>query len=1216
MAADNVIDTLAIEIESNATNSVEGVKRLSSALRSLANSTARVNSANLNNVVNQLDRLQGVAGKTGAQANSAARSTRSFSTSLTGLSSRSTRAGNGMKSLAYHFGKFYANCFLAIRGVKALGSAVNSTMDYLEGFNFFDVAIGKATSSDWEQAGYDSAESYATGFKNGLNSINSKLTGFNVDSNTGDLSLTNQKNLGLDIGQIQQFQAEVISLTNALGLVPSVSQTASDGLTRLAGDMSSLKNVDLSKVMADFQSGLLGQSRALYKYGIDITNATLKQYALANGISKSVSEMSQGEKAQLRLLAIMDQSKVAWGDLANTINQPANQLRMFTTGIKNLALTIGKILMPMVTGVLPYLNAMVIALQRFFMWIANIAGIKLDNNNTGQGTTDIFDNIEDDADNAKDAVDDLNKSVKDLNKQLAPFDELNNMTTSSNKSSSSSDSGTGSTIDLSDAINKAFDNYFKVWDEAYAKSVQKANEMADAIVNAFKSGDYQGIGTYISTNLTNALNSIPWSSVYSVANQFGTGFAQFLNGLITPQEFYAVGQTLAGVLNTVVYSSLSFASTFDWSNFGNSIASGINGVFENFDFKAAGQSVSKWVNGLMATLLTALQKTDWQKVGQSIGEFFGNIDWKSVTWNLISLVEAFGEALLSAFEGWFEKDPLSATILSGLALMKLTGIGGIIGKTISDKLTVSETATIGEQISSKLKAVRIAAGIAIAINGITLEAKAGSTDTSMIEDAEGAFLTGAGLTLASGNWVLGIGVGLDLMIANASLKLGNNLAGTNFSWGDIFKEFTNGSFWIDLISYGFKDFTNAFFNFDLTSELADATGYLFESAKECLDNGDWLGVGKNVILGILSGFGTAIEAIGEPFLDFFNWVWDGICSVFGIHSPAKEMKPLGKFILEGIIEGFKGAWDSWTEGVAEFFDKHVAPIFSADTWKEKIGSIKEALGEKWNTAKQWWDNNKPDLSEIKSKIEDVKERVSGAWSKAQSWWGSNKPSLAQIKTTIESVKQRIQGAWSTATSWWNGKGKLSEIKSSVENFKSNVQTKWSSVVSYWGGKGKLKDIAAKVEDFKSNAMSAWNSLYSWWGKLKLPSILASIKLPHISVDWKDYGKFSLPSLSVKYYAKGGFPEAGNMFVAGEAGAEMVGNINGRTGVASNMEITGIREAVYDAGEAQLAELREQNALLRQLLAKDMGISSRAVFNAVRDEDENYSNMTGHSAFVR
>lgn len=638
--ADNVIDTLAIEIEANASQSVDGIKRLSRALSSLATSTAKVNSAGIDNVVNQLGRLSNVAATTGAQAGKASNGTRKFTSSLGGLHTHSAKAGKGMKSLAYHFGKFYANCFLAIRGVKKLGDSVESAMDYLEGFNFFDVAIGKATSADWKQAGYDNAEAYATAFKENLNNINSKLTGFNTDSDTGNLTLTGQKNLGLDITRLQTFQAEITSVTNALGLSSQTSRLAADGFSRLAGDVSSLKNVDLSKVMNDFQSGLLGQSRALYKYGIDITNANLATYAYKYGVEKAVSEMTQGEKMQLRMLAILDQSKVAWGDLANTINQPANQLRMFTTGVKNLALTIGKLLMPMVTGVLPYLNAMVIALQRFFSWIADLAGIKLDSVNTGGGVSNALGDLEDSADDATDAINGTDKAVEKLKRNVFSYDELNRRNDNSDSSKDKNNGAGGPSIDLSKQLSDAFDNYFKVWDEAYNKSVQKANEMADAIIKAFKAKDYEGIGKYISTSISNALDKIPWDSVYSVADDFGSGFAEFMNGLFTPELFGSVARTITGCLNTALHVLDSFGTTFDWKKFGESIANGINNLFSTFDFKLLGKTLSVWAIGICTSLATALRATDFKAIGDSIADGIAAIDTKGIGWHLGDLVSS------------------------------------------------------------------------------------------------------------------------------------------------------------------------------------------------------------------------------------------------------------------------------------------------------------------------------------------------------------------------------------------------------------------------------------------------------------------------------------------------------------------------------------------------------------------------------------------------
>ena len=1231
--ADNVIDSLSIEIEANATKSVDGVKKLSSALRSLANSTAKVNSANLNNVVNQLDRLQNVAGRTGNTANNATKGVRNFSGGLNTLHSRSSKASGGMKSLAYHFGKFYANCFLAIRGVKALGKAVTSTIEYLEGFNFFYVAIGKATSTGWQEAGYKNAEEYKTAFENALGNENAKLSGFSVDSATGDFTPTGTKNLGLDIGKLQQFQGEITSVTNALGLSAQTSQVASIGFSKLAGDMSSLKNVSLDKVMADFQSGLLGQSRALYKYGVDITNATLQQYAYNNGLSESISKMTQGEKMQLRMLAILDQSKVAWGDLANTINQPANQLRMFTVGVKNLAMTIGKILMPMVTGVLPYLNAMVIALQRFFNWIAKLAGIKLDNKNTGVGTTNVFDGIEDSADNASGAVDKLNKKVKELNKQLAPFDELNNLTTStSGGSSGSSNGGVGSAIDLSDAINKAFDDYFKVWDEAYARSTQKAEQMADAIVEAFKKGDYKAIGTYISTAITDALNDIPWNNIYSVANQFGTGFAQFLNGLFTPGLFSAVGKTIAGSLNTAIYTALSFANTFDWSGFGVALASGVNTFFTTFDFKSAGQAVNKWVTGLLDMAVSFMRTADWQQIGQDIADFFSQINWTQIAFDLVDLASAIGGALLEALGQWALSYPFSAVIIGAIGAGKLIGLGDVLSEKWNNSWTSDDATTLQNTIQTRLNQLRIAVGIGLALGGVNLMSGAGNGN--VLNDILSPILTGAGFALATGKWQLGLTIAIGVASANVGLELGNKLAGTDYTWGEIGKEMSDSGWWNDLFTYAGQDIGDFFSEKmgSLKKSWSDFTSYVNDgNLLEYYTSGDWW---ENIqeswseatsnLSSVWSGFTSGLQSIWENGTSGLQSAWDSFSGwITDSWSTAsknleKDFAPLKKNWNE-LTGNLKSGWDGFTGGIQSAWNSAV------DWWnndkptladvKATYEDIKARLTEKWESAKSWWNDSKPDLKEIKSTIEDVKARVRNAWENTKSYWNT-KEKLQQIKTTIENIKSRVSDAWSNAKAFWNSKDKLGEIKSSVENFSSNVRSKWNNVVSYWSSKGKLADIKAKVEDFKSKALSLFNSLSSSWGRLRLPSIIADIKLPHISVDWTDFGKFSLPSFSVKWYAKGGFPEEGNMFVAGEAGAEMVGKINGKTGVASNAEITGIRDAVYDSGEAQLAELREQNSLLRQLLAKDMGISSRDVFNAVRNEDANYENMTGHSAFVR
>lgn len=144
---------------------------------------------------------------------------------------------------------------------------------------------------------------------------------------------------------------------------------------------------------------------------------------------------------------------------------------------------------------------------------------------------------------------------------------------------------------------------------------------------------------------------------------------------------------------------------------------------------------------------------------------------------------------------------------------------------------------------------------------------------------------------------------------------------------------------------------------------------------------------------------------------------------------------------------------------------------------------------------------------------------------------------------------------------------------------------------FWDG---VKD---KWNQFTRWLDREWDDLKNWWRNLELPTF--KIKKPHLSWSTQSAGGWmanilsalglpaSLPKLNVSWYAQGGFPNAGQLFVANEAGAEMVGSMGGRTAVANNQQIVeGIRQGVRDANSDEVRLLREQNDLLRAILEKE------------------------------
>lgn len=439
-------------------------------------STAPNVSENIIRMTNALAGLASTGAASGRAANSLGRNLNTYTASA-------KRATKSTFSLAAAFGRFYATYFLVIRGIKSLWSSIEGTTDYIEAFNYYTVAfnkVGKEWGKDFEKYGYDNAEDYAQSFGNRVNELLGKISGLKVDVDGGLISESGMKNLGLNLQEITQYASQLASITNSLGQTGEVTTAISKSMTMLAGDISSLFNVDFSTVATNLQSGLIGQSRALYKYGIDITNATLQTYAYKYGIEKAVSEMSQAEKQQLRLLAILDQSKVSWGDLANTINSPSNMIRQFTNNVKEAGMVLGQLFIPVLQKVLPVINGVVIAIKRLLVSVASLLGIKIDFSAFGQGVSGYNEKLEDTAD----ALDKVGKSAKKAKSYTLGIDELNIIDPNSGSSGSSSAGGAG--IDLTKEIMDATAEYEKVWQEAFDKMQNTAMGWADKVSKVFK----------------------------------------------------------------------------------------------------------------------------------------------------------------------------------------------------------------------------------------------------------------------------------------------------------------------------------------------------------------------------------------------------------------------------------------------------------------------------------------------------------------------------------------------------------------------------------------------------------------------------------------------------------------------------------------------------------------------------------------------------------
>lgn len=604
-------------------------------------STAPNVSENIIRMTNALAGLASTGAASGRVANSLGRNLNTYTASA-------KRATKSTFSLAAAFGKFYATYFLVIRGIKSLWKSIEGTTDYIEAFNYYTVAfnkVGKEWGKDYEKFGYDNAEDYAQSFGNRVNELLGKMSGLKVDVDSGLISESGMKNLGLNLQEITQYASQLASITNSLGQTGEVTTAISKSMTMLAGDISSLFNVDFSTVATNLQSGLIGQSRALYKYGIDITNATLQTYAYKYGIEKAVSEMSQAEKQQLRLLAILDQSKVSWGDLANTINSPSNMIRQFTNNVKEAGMVLGQLFIPVLQKVLPVINGVVIAIKRLLVSVANLLGIKIDFSSFGQGVSGYNEDLEDTAD----ALDKVGTSAKNAQSGIRAFDKLKVISTP--KSSGSGSGAGGAGIDLTKEIMDATAEYEKVWQEAFDKMQNTAMGWADKIEKLlepvkklfkdlfngdfFEAGqDLSGIVTGIFNWMSDAIASVDWY-------QIGQNIGQFLAGIDWTSVFTSVGNFIGQAITAAIDL---WKGSFDAAPIETTILTAIGllkftgvgdiiwgKISDKLSAKVLGSSI-----GIVPTI--AIAAVTWEigfNVGKSLGkalfpedaEYYDNFTW-------------------------------------------------------------------------------------------------------------------------------------------------------------------------------------------------------------------------------------------------------------------------------------------------------------------------------------------------------------------------------------------------------------------------------------------------------------------------------------------------------------------------------------------------------------------------------------------------------------
>lgn len=329
------------------------------------------------------------------------------------------------------------------KGADLVKNISSEYIDLIETNNLFEVSMGKVV----DQYGNldEEASQYYIKASKFQDEMNEKL-------------LTNE-------AELKNYQAMYYSMLKSQGINKDDSYFMSENLTKAGYDIASLYNLTIDDAMNKLKSGLAGQVESLRQIGIDVSESSLETVLNQLGINRSVQELSYAEKEVARYIAIVQQGGQAQGDFARTMDNSANQIRIFKNQITELKQVAGSFIVNMFGNILVYVNAVIMAIKEILKSLASLFGYDLES-----GGTDL---------SVSTGVDDLNSGLgsavgtaKELKKQLMGFDEINNITPQTNPGSGS---GSGASMGIDDKLLNALDE----WDNKMNSISGKAQEIRD-----------------------------------------------------------------------------------------------------------------------------------------------------------------------------------------------------------------------------------------------------------------------------------------------------------------------------------------------------------------------------------------------------------------------------------------------------------------------------------------------------------------------------------------------------------------------------------------------------------------------------------------------------------------------------------------------------------------------------------------------------------------
>lgn len=1025
----------------------------------------------------------------------------------------------------------------------AFAAWLNESNEYIENLNLFRITMGDATSSAM------------------------------------DFAETVQELMGIDISQWIQNQGVFMRMATGFGIASDQAEVMSQNLTQLAYDMSSFFNTDVDTAMQKLQSGMSGQIKGLKAWGYNLSVAALQETALSLGIEESVRSMTEAQKAQLRYITLIQKSYGVMGDMGRTLVTPANALRILSSQFTQLKRAMGDVVSVIATQVIPYVQVLIRLLTDAANKIANFFGFelpKIDYSGLELGS-DVIDGIGDDLEGAT-------EKANELKRQLMGFDELNVLKSNDNDDNTTASYDLGIKLPeynfLADLKGNNFDEI-----EDKIKEIFRIAGLVGASLLAWKLGPgiVRGIKTLAELLGFAAGSSLALSKgatgLLGVLKKIGrvgaiamtvAGFSLELQGAF---DIGYSGLNWENALKTAIGSALGVAGSLltfgtgpvGWAvGIGLALTVGVTAsivgakkamedlraqIINDIAFDGQGVSMDSVSSGIISSIGNVNVQHDMSEtIGtiqanqDAVGSFIA--DYNNLFYGIQTGVRDAVETLpqlTDAFKAMYDNTYGTLTAQHDLIIHSLSGATGeALQKAGMDILAITDAFNrVQENMIADMDAYnaeydRIAGELesgAITVSEATRQLEEAKERYSAVLDA-----TGTSFVSDFQGAVFGMFDNVDL--------------------GDA-----------DEVKHAFEDVGSA-----ATDAIASINQYYEELNKSEQVRLDYAIATNDVnaiesIKAAMTGNNTARDAAISEITGYYQGMIDEVYANLLSDTSAIAEKAGAEYDnLTWFQKLFSTKEDFVKDTVEQYRDNTIIPITEGikDALGEELASDAELWGETaindfLNTAfstgfTEWT----PTDGTVVANVATVMTNDIGGALEAALPERLKTSGLQAMQGLETGITENSYLAENAATNAANG---LIDAVDTATDSHSPSRKMWDR--GLWIVQGLADGIVDSISYVTDAISELASACFSEWRR----------SISKYSFELPDVNGRSMGYANIRGYASGGFPATGSMFIAREAGPELVGRIGSKTAVANNNQIiAGIAAGVHNANEGVITAI--------------------------------------------